>query len=129
MLIERDAVRKATAACICLCVLTGVPAAAQEQKDYAGPFPTPALYRMCSDPASRDKCRAYLQGLMYGLNAQKSMYDRGSPVCLPDITPEAARIRLLQFIDTTTRGKPSSNKDSGDWVAFLALAAGNLCKK
>jgi hypothetical protein len=114
---------------ICAAVAAGAAAADDQPKDYVGPFPTQALYKMCSDQASRDKCRAYLQGLMYGLNAQKSWYDRGAPVCLPDLTPEAARLRLLQFIDVTTGGKPSSNKDSGDWVAFLALASGNMCKK
>jgi hypothetical protein len=25
-------------------------------------------------------------------------------------------------------GKPSSNKDGGDWMAFMGLAAGNVCK-
>ena len=121
--------RKAIWAGICLAAVVGSTGIAEEPTDYVGPFPTTALYRMCSDPASRDKCRAYLQGLMYGLSAQKSMSDRDAPVCLPDITPEAARVRVLQFIDTTTHGKPSSNKDSGDWVAFLAVASGNLCKK
>src|SRR5690242_4912305 len=121
--------RKAVWAGICLAAVLGRTGAAEEPKDYVGPFPTPALYRMCSDPASRDKCRAYLQGLIYGINVQKSMTDRSAPVCLPDITPEAAQVRLLQFIDAMTQGKPSSNKDSGDWVAFIALASGNLCKK
>jgi hypothetical protein len=121
--------RKAICIGIYLAIVVGNAGAAEEPRDYTGPFPTAALYRMCSDQASRDKCRAYLQGLMYGLTAQKSMSDRGAPVCLPDLTPEAARLRLLQFIDATTGGKPSSNKDAGDWVAFLALASGNLCKK
>jgi len=120
---------KVAIACICVCVLTVTATAADEPKDYVGPFPTTALYRMCSEPASRDKCRAYLQGLMYGLNAQKSMQERGSPVCLPDMTPEEARLRVVQFVDVTTGRKPATNKDSGDWVAFLALASGNLCKK
>jgi hypothetical protein len=121
--------RKAICIGIYLAMVSGNAGAAEEPRDYTGPFPTQALYRMCSDQSSRDKCRAYLQGLMYGLNAQKSMSDKGAPVCLPDLTPEAARVRLLQFIDATTGGKPSSNKDSGDWVAFLALASGNMCKK
>jgi hypothetical protein len=116
-------------AAICAAVAAGAAAADDQPKDYVGPFPTQALYRMCAEPASRDKCRAYLQGLMYGVNVQKSMNDRGAPACLPDLTPEEARIKVLQFVDATTGGKPSSNKDSGDWIAFLALAAGNLCKK
>jgi hypothetical protein len=119
----------AISAAICAAVAAGAAAADDPPKDYVGPFPTQALYRMCAEPASREKCRAYLQGLMYGINAQKSMTDRGAPVCLPDMTPEDARTRLVQFIDVTTGGKPSSNKDSGDWIAFIALASGNLCKK
>jgi len=125
----RRPISQAVLAGICSAGLAGAAVADDQPKDYVGPFPTEALYRMCKEPASRDRCRAYLQGLMYGLDAQKSMSDRGAPVCLPDITPEAARLRVLQFIDVTTHGNPSSNKDSGDWVAFLALASGNLCKK
>ena len=128
-MIEGHVTRKAIWAGICLTIIAGSTGAAEEPTDYVGPFPTTALYRMCADPASRDKCRAYLQGLMYGLNAQKSMTDKGAAVCLPDMTPEAARLRVVQFVDVTTGGKPSTNKDSGDWIAFLALASGNLCKK
>jgi hypothetical protein len=119
----------AISAAICAAVAAGAAAADDQPKDYVGPFPTTALYRMCSDPGSRDKCRAYLQGLVYGITAQKSMTDRGAPVCLPDLTPEDARARVVQFIDATMGGKPSTNKDSGDWIAFIALASGNMCKK
>ena len=121
--------RKAISAGMCLAAVVGSTGAAEEPKDYVGPFPTQALYRMCKEPASHDKCRAYLQGLIYGIQAEKSMTERGSPVCLPDISSEQARLQLLQFIDTTTGGKPATNQDSGDWVAFLSLAAGHLCKK
>jgi hypothetical protein len=98
-------------------------------KDYTGPFPTKALYAMCSrnDRASRDKCNMYIQGLMYGLNVSHAMEEK-LKVCLPDMTIEVARLRVLQFIDVTTNGKPEANKDSGDWIAFLGLASGNVCK-
>jgi len=49
-------------------------------------------------------------------------------ICLPDMTPETARLRILQFIEAASGGKPSSNKDGGDWMAFMGLAAGNVCK-
>src|ERR1700722_6433972 len=98
--------------------------------DYAGPFTTEYLYAMCSqnDTSSREKCNLYLQGLLYGLNTAKSMQQKGTSVCLPEMTPEAARLRILQFIEATTGGNPSSNKDGGDWMAFLGVAAGNICK-
>ena len=98
-------------------------------KDYTGPFPTKALYAMCSrsDRASRDKCNMYLQGLMYGLNVSHSMEGK-LKICLPDMSTEAARLRIIQFIDATTNRKPETNKDSGDWIAFLGLASGNVCK-
>jgi hypothetical protein len=97
---------------------------------YAGPFTTEDLYAMCSqnDTSSREKCNLYLQGLLYGLNAAKSMQQKGASVCLPEMTPEAARLRILQFIEATSGGNPSSNKDGGDWMAFLGVAAGNICK-
>jgi hypothetical protein len=62
------------------------------------------------------------------LNVQKSMQQKGMGICLPDMTPETARLRILQFIEAATGGKPSSNKDGGDWMAFMGLAAGNVCK-
>ena len=98
-------------------------------KNYSGPFPTKALYNLCSrnDRISRDKCNMYIQGLMYGLNVSHSM-EGHLRICLPEMTVEAARVRILQFIDTTTGGKPETNGDSGDWIAFLGLAAGNTCK-
>jgi hypothetical protein len=85
---------------------------------------------MCSqdDTVSREKCDYYLQGLLYGLNVQKSMQQKGMAICLPDMTPETARLRILQFIEAATGGKPSSNKDGGDWMAFMGLAAGNVCE-
>lgn len=107
----------------------GNPPASEGFKDYTGPFPTKALYTMCSRPdrASRDKCNLYIQGLMYGLNVSHQMEGK-LKICLPEMTVEAARLRIIQFIDATTGGKPESNKDSGDWVAFLGLASGNVCK-
>jgi len=56
------------------------------------------------------------------------MQQKGMGICLPDMTPETARLRILQFIEAATGGKPSSNKDGGDWMAFMGLAAGNVCK-
>ena len=106
------------------------PAPSNDVRDYTGPFTTEYLYAMCSqnDTASREKCNYYLQGLLYGLNIQKSMQQKGMAICLPEMTPEAARQRILQFIEAATGGKPSSNKDGGDWMAFMGLAAGNVCK-
>jgi hypothetical protein len=85
---------------------------------------------MCSqsDTASREKCNYYLQGLLYGLSVQRAMQQKGTAVCVPEMTPEAARRRILQFIEAATGGNPANNKDGGDWMAFMALAAGNICK-
>ena len=101
-----------------------------EPEDYAGPFTTEFLYAMCSEnnSVSREKCNLYLQGLLYGLKIQRSMQQKGMEVCLPEMTPETARLRILNFIDQTTRGKPSNNKDGGDWMAFMGVSTGNLCK-
>jgi hypothetical protein len=89
---------------------TATAAAAEQFKEYTGPFPTKALYALCSDksPAAREKCSFYLQGLMYGIKTQRGMHERDVPVCLPDLSIEAARQRILGFIDTTTGGKPAS---------------------
>jgi len=108
---------------------TGVRA--QSPADYVGPFTTQALYTMCSenDAVSREKCDLYLQGLLYGLNTARSMQEHGTPVCLPKMRPEEARARVLQLIDATTGRNPSTNKDGGDWMAFMGVASGNLCKK
>jgi hypothetical protein len=105
--------------------------AADGIKDYNGPFTTQVLYKMCSEehPVARAKCYLYVERLMYGLNIQKSMQEKHMPVCLPALNPEAARVRILRFIDETTGGKPENNKDGGDWMAFMGLAAGNICKK
>ena len=107
-----------------------LPMPSNDAQDYTGPFTTEYLYAMCSqnDTVSREKCDYYLQGLLYGLNVQKSMQQKGMGICLPDMTPETARLRILQFIEAATGGKPSSNKDGGDWMAFMGLAAGNVCK-
>jgi hypothetical protein len=98
-------------------------------ENYVGRFTTQALYDLCSDPNSRDKCNLYLQGLIYGLRAQRSMQEQGSGVCLPEMSPDAARLKILDLIRLTTRGKPSDNKDGGDWMALMGVAAGNMCKK
>jgi hypothetical protein len=99
-------------------------------QDYTGRFTTEALYTMCSanDPASREKCDLYIQGLLNGLNTGKSMQEKGMAVCLPPMTPEEARIRILGFMSGSTGGNPSNNKDGGDWMAFMGLASGNTCK-
>jgi hypothetical protein len=104
---------------------------ADDAKDYTGPFTTQILYTMCSknDAISRENCYLYIQGLMYGLNRQRSMQENGMPVCLPAMSPEAARLRIIKFIDGTTGGKPSNNRDGGDWMAFMGVAAGNICKQ
>ena len=102
-----------------------------EIKDYAGPFTTEVLYTLCTQPdrLTREKCDLYLKGLMYGLSIQRSMQEQGMPVCLPEMNVEEARTRILKFIAGTTGGRPSNNKDGGDWMAFMGLAAGNICKK
>jgi hypothetical protein len=114
-------------------VLIGLaaPASAKDPADYEGPFPTTALYDMCSkkDQVSREKCALYLQGLVYGLRVQKQMTDKNMAACLPDLTPEQARRKVTAFIDEVTGGRPANNRDAGDWVAFMALAKDNLCDK
>jgi hypothetical protein len=106
------------------------PASNDDPQDYTGPFSTEFLYAMCSqsDTASREKCNYYLKGLLYGLTMQRSMQQKGRAICLPDLTTEAARRRILQFIEAATAGNPANNKDGGDWMALMGLAAGNLCK-
>ena len=42
----------------------------------------------------------------------------------PDMSPEIARLRILNFINGVTGGRPSNNKDGGDWMAFMGVAAG-----
>jgi hypothetical protein len=113
----------------CVAAASGVHA--ESAVDYVGPFTTQALYTMCSenDAGSRERCNLYLQGLLNGLETARSMQDHGMPVCLPKMTPEEARIRVLQLIDATTERNPSTNKDGGDWMAFMGIASGNLCKK
>jgi len=106
------------------------PKADDGPKDYTGPFTTEFFYALCSqnDTNSREKCDLYLQGLLYGLTIQKSMQQKGTSVCLPELTPEAARVRILQFIEAATGGNPAQNKDGGDWMAFMGVAAGHICK-
>ena len=115
---------------LCLGLASGVPGAdAEDIKDYSGPFTTRFLYQMCSqnDRISRDKCDMYIQGLMYGLNIPRATQGK-LQVCLPKMSTEAARLHILQFIDAMTGGKPETNGDGGDWIAFMGLSAGNLCK-
>jgi hypothetical protein len=116
---------------LCLSLGLAVPAVAGEVADYKGPFPTTALYDMCSknDQASREKCGLYLQGLIYGLRIQREMTGKGMAVCLPEITPEQARAEVIAFIDQVTGRRPADNKDGGDWIALMALASGRLCDK
>jgi hypothetical protein len=103
---------------------------ANEPEDYTGPFTTQALYTMCSEgnPVSREKCNLYLQGLVYGVQVERRMQEHNMPFCLPDMTAETARLRLLDFINGVTEGNPSNNKDDGNWIAFMAVAAGHQCK-
>jgi hypothetical protein len=98
--------------------------------DYTGPFTTQTLYTMCSQKKTRDKCLAYIQGLEYGIAISKSMAEKSPSLrfCPPRMTPEEARVRILQFIDGATKGKPSNNKDAGDWMAYMGIVAGNICK-
>jgi hypothetical protein len=133
-LIKVDIYRGGSGPFIRVTVLDKPPANTAETdggiKDYDGPFTTDVLYAMCSqtDTASREKCNLYLQGLLYGLTIEKSMQQKGTSICLPEMTPETARQRILQFIEAATGGNPSRNKDGGDWMAFMGLATGNICK-
>jgi hypothetical protein len=133
-LIKVDIYRGVSGPFIRVTVLDKPPANTAEtdgaMKDYDGPFTTDVLYAMCSQTgtASREKCNLYLQGLLYGLTIEKSMQQKGTSICLPEMTPEAARQRILQFIEAATGGNPSRNKDGGDWMAFMGLATGNICK-
>jgi len=99
--------------------------------DYNGPFTTQVLYDLCShtDNISRAKCDMYVQGIVYGLTIERSVEDQGMQICVPNIDSEAARVLILKFIGGATGGNPSANKDGGDWMAFMALAAGHVCKK
>ncbi|MGT2464445.1 hypothetical protein ACVOMV_01095 [Mesorhizobium atlanticum] len=98
-------------------------------EDYVGPFPTESLYAMCTQSSQRDKCLMYIQGLIYGLRVQREMQEQGMPICVPEISSEEARVRILEFIDGATGGNPQTNKDGGDWMAFMGLAAGNVCQQ
>lgn len=112
---------------ICLCVALIKPATAAEGfVDYTGPFTTKVFYTLCSrtDQASREKCDLYIQGLMYGVRITLSMRDK-LKLCPPDISAEAARIQILQFIAGATGGKPETNADGGNWTAFMGLVAGH----
>jgi hypothetical protein len=35
---------------------------------------------------------------MYGLNTQRSMQEKGMPVCLPEMSLETARLNILKFM-------------------------------
>ena len=115
---------------LCLGLAWGAQAT-DDVRDYTGPFTTQVLYTMRSqnNAAMRSKCEMYVQGLAYGIRMQRTMQEKGMLVCLPDMSPETARLHIVGFINATTGGKPDSNKDGGDWIAFLALASGNICKK
>jgi hypothetical protein len=99
--------------------------------DYTGPFTTQVLYTICSasDQVSKDKCEMYMQGLLNGLYSDKAAEGSGTPLCLPVMTSDQARARILKFIDQSTGGNPGSNKDGGDWMAYMGLANGNTCKR
>jgi hypothetical protein len=57
------------------------------------------------------------------------MQKDGMPVCLPEMTIETARLRMLNFIEGVTGRKPDNNKDGGNWIAVMSLSAGNICKR
>jgi hypothetical protein len=80
-------VRTLLTALFCLAVAS-VALAADDPEDYRGPFPTQALYDLCSrkDNVSRVSCYLYIQGLTYGLKTRKTMQEQGMSVCLPDKT-------------------------------------------
>jgi hypothetical protein len=122
--------KKILALSVCLWLISGAPGQATEVEDYKGTFSTQALYDLCSrnDSVSKDKCAIYIQGLMYGLIVGRNSQTNSMPICLPKMDVETARDRILKFIDGVTEGHPSNNKDGGDWMAFMAVAAGNLCK-
>ena len=119
-------------------MLASVSAASAEQQnewgytgeDYTGPFTTQKLYTMCSQETTRDKCLAYIQGLEYGIAISRSVAEKfpKSRACPPRMTPEEARIRILQHIDGVTEGNPSNNKDAGDWMAYVGIVTGYTCK-
>lgn len=115
---------------ICLGLVSSLPGQAKELEDYRGIFSTEVLYNLCSrnDRTSKDKCAIYIQGLMYGLTIGRDFQTHSMPVCLPTMDLETARHRILEFIDGATANHPSNNRDGGDWMAFMALATGNLCK-
>jgi hypothetical protein len=104
---------------------------AKEPEDYKGNFSTQALYDLCStnDSASKEKCEIYIQGLMYGLMSGRVVLHGSLSICVPKMDIETARRRILEFVDGVTEHHPSNNKDGGDWIALMALAAGNVCKK
>ena len=35
---------------------------------------------------------------------------------------------MVSACHAASGGNPANNKDGGDWMAFMALAAGNICK-
>jgi hypothetical protein len=92
-----------------------VSGAHADDEDYTGPFTTQVLYKMCSqdDKISRDKCVMYVQGLIYGLTVGRNMQEKGMSVCMPEISPEAGRLRILEFIRGVIGGQPANNKDGG----------------
>lgn len=111
----------------CLCILLTKPAGAAEGfVDYTGPFTTKVFYDLCSrsDAASKEKCGLYIQGLTYGVQAAVSLQKR-LKLCPPDISTEAARAQILKFIAGATGGRPETNADGGDWMAFMGLVAGH----
>jgi Ssp1 endopeptidase immunity protein Rap1a len=94
---------------------------AEMPADYRGPFPTSALYEMCSksDQPSREKCRMYLQGLMAGIRLQRQVAGQRMPVCLPsDITSDKARRIITRFIDESTGGRPTTRTRAIGWPSW-----------
>jgi hypothetical protein len=92
-----------------------------------GPFTTEFLYAMCSqnDTVSREKCDYYLQGLLYGLNVQKSMQQKAWNLSPGNDSGNGAAAHPAIHRGGDWR-QAIQHKDGGDWMAFMGLAAGNV---
>jgi hypothetical protein len=113
-----------------LCVgLTPTSVRAEDKiPDYVGSFTTEVLYKLCTQESqeARQKCDLYLQGLLSGLDISKTMQVNNMQLCLPKMTSEDARVKVVSFINGITGGRPSSNKDGGDWMAFMGVSVGHM---
>jgi len=126
-----DWIRRSLLVIIGSVLLSSAPAKAREPDDYKGAFSTQVLYDLCSrkDDASKDKCMLYIQGLLSGLTVGRLVLSKSLAICVPKMDIENARQRILDFIDRVTDHHPANNRDGGDWMAFLALSEGHVCKR